>query len=237
MQVLPIQTRVFKENEDITVFIKEHIKKIPEESVIVITSKIVALSEGRTAGRLSKKEKKELIKEESDYAIETKWVWLTIKDGMFMANAGVDESNAKKGAVLFPEDCFKSAEMILKALKRIYKVKKLGILITDSRTIPLRLGVVGMSVGYAGFKPIKSYIGKKDIFGKKFEFSKVNLADCLASSAVLVMGEGKEQRPLAVINDLKEINLQFTSQKTDKKELVIPLEDDIYKPFFKNMNS
>ncbi len=235
MKVQPIKTRIFIEGESIIAFIKEHIKKIPEESVLVITSKIVALSEGRTAGKLSKKEKGELIKKESDYAVETKWVWLTVKDGMFMAGAGIDESNAKKGLVLFPEDCFKSSEIILKEIKKIYKVKKLGILITDSRTIPLRLGVVGMSVGYAGFRPIKSYIGKKDIFGKKFEFSKVNLADCLASSAVLVMGEGKEQRPIAIISDVNDIDLKFTSKKARKGELIISLEDDIYKPLFRKL--
>lgn len=235
MLVTPIQTRIFKEGESLVDFIKENIKKIPEESVLVITSKIVALSEGRTREKLNKKEKAELIKSESDYAVQTKWVWLTVKDGMFMAGAGVDESNAKRGLVLLPKDTFASAEIILKELKKIYKVKRLGILITDSRTIPLRSGVVGMAIGYAGFRPIKSYIGKKDIFGKKFEFSKVNLVDCLASSAVLVMGEGNEQRPLAIISDLKEINLKFTSKKAKKEELTIPLEDDIYKPLFKNM--
>src|SRR3989344_1442163 len=90
----PIKTRVFKEGEDLFSFVVEYIKELSEESVIVVTSKIVALAEKRTAVAKDNKTKEKLIRQESDFAILTKYVWLTIKDGMIMASAGIDESNA-----------------------------------------------------------------------------------------------------------------------------------------------
>ena len=71
--------------------------------------------------------------------------------------------------------------------------------------------------------------GSQDIFGKKFEFSRVNVADGLSASAVLCMGEGKERFPLALINEASVI---FCS-KIDKSETRISLENDMYLPFLK----
>jgi F420-0:gamma-glutamyl ligase len=149
MNVRAIRTRVFKENEDLQAFIYKHIPKLKEGSLLVVTSKIVALAEGRTA---DVSEKEQIIKAESEFALKTELVWLTIRDGMVMASAGIDESNADGKLILLPKDSFAAAERLRKALKRHYKVRKLGVLITDSRLFPLRAGVVGVALGYAGFK-------------------------------------------------------------------------------------
>ena len=228
MEVSPIKTRIFQENEDLFSFILKYVKKIPENSVLVITSKIVALAEGRTVVCKNEKQKTALIKKESDFAIKTKDVWLTIKDGMVLANAGVDESNAKEKIILLPKDSFKSAEIIRKKLCKKFKIKNLGIIITDSRLMPLRAGVVGVALGYAGFKGIKNYIGEKDIFGRVFKMSKTDIADSLATSAVLCMGEGKEQQPLALITGAPVV----FSKKINKKELIINPKEDLYLPLF-----
>jgi len=231
MKIQPIKTKVFNENEDLLVFIKKYVKKLPEKSVIVITSKILALSEGRTTICKSKLEKIKLIKQESDFAIKTKYVWLTIKDGMVMASSGVDESNANGKIILLPKDSFYSAHLIRNELKKIFKVKKLGVLITDSRLFPLRAGVVGVALGYAGFKGIRNYIGKKDIFGRILKMSKTDIADSLATSAVLCMGEGKEQKPLALVLDAP---IEFID-RINKKELIINPREDIYQPLFEKI--
>ncbi len=191
MIVKPIKTRIFKEGEDVTIFIKKQIKKIPEKSVLVVTSKIVALAERRTAEISDEKSKERLIKKESNIAIKTKYAWLTIKDGMFMASAGIDESNGNGKLILLPKDSFKSAKMIREKLKKIYKIKNLGVLITDSRTLPLRAGVIGLSLGYAGFKGIRDYRKNKDIFGRKFHFSRTNVADWLGFCCSFRNGRGK----------------------------------------------
>src|SRR6185369_10169333 len=138
------------------------------KSVVVVTSKIVALSENRTAIAGDEKMKEKLIRQESQFAVRTKYVWLTIKDGMVMASAGIDESNANGKLILLPKDSFKAADTLRKQLQKKYKVTQLGVLITDSRTMPLRSGITGVALGYAGFKGIKDYVGLPDIFGRKF---------------------------------------------------------------------
>ena len=228
MQITPIKTRIFRENEDLFSFILKYIKKLPEKSVLVITSKIVALSEGRTAEYKNEKQKKELIKKESDFALKTKHAWLTIKDGMVMASAGVDESNAEGRLILLPKDSFRFADLIRKKLKKVFKIKNFGVLIADSRIFPLRAGVVGVALGYAGFKGIRDYRGRKDIFKRVFKISRTDIADSLATSAVLCMGEGKEKQPLALITDAP---VEFL-EKINKKELMIDVKDDLYLPFF-----
>src|SRR3989344_383811 len=201
MQIKAIKTKIFRENEELIPFIFKYIKKLPERSILAVTSKIVALFEGRTVEFKSEKQKVALIKKESDFAVKTRYVWLTIKDDMVMASAGIDESNAKGKLIMLPKDSFRSAELIRKRLKKIFKIKNLGVLITDSRIFPLRSGIVGVALGYAGFKGVKNYIGKKDIFSRVLKMSQTDVADSLATASVLCMGEGKEQRPLALIKD------------------------------------
>jgi coenzyme F420-0:L-glutamate ligase len=228
MQIKTFKTKVFKENENLIEFILKYLKKIPEKSILIVTSKIVSLDEGRTVQFKSEKQKIALIKKESSFAIKTKQTWLTIKDGMVMSSAGIDESNAKGKLILLPKDSFKSAEIIRKKLKKIFKVKKLGVLITDSRIFPLRAGIVGVALGYAGFKGIRDYRGKKDIFGRTLKMSRTDVADSLATASVLCMGEGKEQQPIALIKDAL---IDFT-EKVNKKELRINPKDDLYLPLF-----
>jgi len=231
MQVKTIKTRIFRENENLLKFILQYVKKIPENSVLVITSKIVALSEGRVVECKDKNQKIKLIKEESDFAIKTKYTWLTIKDGMVMANAGVDESNADGKIILLPKNSFRSADLIRKKLKKIFKLKKFGVLITDSRVFPLRAGIVGVALGYAGFKGVRDYRNTPDIFGRILKMSRTDVADSLATFAVLCMGEGKEQQPLALISNAPVV---FT-EKIDKKELLIDPREDLYLPIFRSI--
>lgn len=227
MLVRPIQTRVFKEGENLPDFIQKHIPRLKDGSVLVVTSKIVALAESRTAPN-DQKTKERLIKSESTFALPTKWVWLTLKDGFVIANAGIDESNADGKLILLPKDSFKAATKIRTEMMKRYKVKNLAVLLTDSRIWPLRAGVTGVALGYAGLKGLKDYRKKKDIFGRPFKFETVSVVDGLAAAAVLTMGEGDECIPLAVIEDAP---VEFTS-RVQPHELQIPLEDDIYLPFF-----
>lgn len=231
MIIKPIKTRVFEEGENLFDFITNYFKKLPEKSVVVITSKIVALSERRTAEIQNIKTKEKLIRAESEYAVPTKYVWLTIKDGMLMASAGIDESNGNGKLILLPKDSFKTARFLHKKLRQKYGVHELGVLITDSRTMPLRAGVIGVALGYSGFRGIKDYRGTSDIFHRKFKFSRVDVADSLATSAVLMMGEGNEKQPLALINNPP---VKFCD-KIHCKELYIDIKDDMYRPIFSKL--
>ncbi len=224
----PIKTRVFQEGEDLFTFITHYFKKLPEKSVIVVTSKIIALAEKRTAIAGNDHVKKKLIRKESEFAIPTKYVWLTIKDNIVMASAGIDESNANGKLILLPKDSFKTAKLLRKKLQKKYGVIHLGVLITDSNITPLRAGVTGVALGYAGFRGVKDYRNTPDIFGRKFKFSQTNIADSLATTAVLVMGEGNERRPLAII---KNAPIEFCDT-VNRKELHIDIQDDMYHPLF-----
>ena len=228
MIIQPIKTRVFQEGDDLFAFITNYFKKLPEKSVVVVTSKIVALAEKRTSVALNDKAKEKLIRAESEFAIPTKYVWLTIKDGMVMASAGIDESNAKGKLILLPKDSFKTARVLRNKLRRKYGMRHLGVLISDSRTIPLRAGVTGVTLGYAGFRGVKDYRGKPDIFGRKFKFSRTDVADSLAAAAVLVMGEGNERQPLAIIEGAP---VEFCD-RVNRDELRIDLQEDMYRPLF-----
>lgn len=228
MKTLPIKTRIFKEGEDMIAFITEYIGRLKENSVLVVTSKIVALSEKRTAVIKNAKTKEQLIRVESEVSLRTKHTWLTITDGLLVSSSGIDESNANGKLILLPKDSFRSAHSLRNKLRKKYRVKNIGILITDSRTMPLRAGAVGMAIGYAGFRSIKDYRNTPDIFGRKFKFSRSNVADGLAAAAVLVMGEGREQQPLAIIEDAP---IEFC-EKIHRKELLIDIQDDMYRPLF-----
>ncbi len=229
MEIRAIKTEIFHESEDLLQFIFKYIKKIPESSVLVVTSKILALSEGRTASYKSEKEKVELIKKESQMAIKTSIAWLTIKDGIVMANSGIDESNSEGKLILSPQNSFASAEILRKSIMKKFNLKKFGVLIVDSGLLPLRAGAVGVALGYAGFEGVRSYVGKKDLFGRVLKMSKTNVADALATSAVLLMGEGKEAQPLALITHAPVI---FINKKVNRKELIMDRKKDLYAPLF-----
>jgi len=232
MNVQPIKTRIFREGESLFDFIVGKIPRLSEKSILVIASKIVSFSEKRLHEEIDKKTRERLIKAESQWAMKTKYTWLTIKDDTVMASAGIDRSNSAGKLALLPEDSFRTARTIRKKLQKHYRVKKLGVLITDSRSYPLRSGVVGVALGYAGFKGIRDYHGSKDIFGRAMKQTKTDVADSLANTATLVMGEGAERQPLAVI---KEAPVVFTNRASSRRELYIDPREDLYQPLFERI--
>lgn len=231
MKITAYKTNIFKESQNLAAFINAHIPEVKEESVLAVSSKILALSLGLTQKIKTRKEFNALVKKESDYALQTAICHFTIKSGMVMTNAGIDESNAGGKIITLPKDAYKEAAKLRAELCKIYRVKNLGIIITDSMILPLRNGVIGAAVAYSGFKGVKSYKNKKDIYGRKLRMTSVDIADTLASSATLLMGEGNEKTPLAVIENAPVV---FTN-KTDAREIKYPLKKDLYYPFFKDV--
>ncbi len=229
MQITPIKTRVFKEGGNLTDFISFYLPEIKDKSILVITSKIVALAEKRTLPLPPcEKSFEKLIKSESQTAIKSKPAWFTIKDNMLMANAGIDRSNANGKIILLPKNSFESAGKIRRKLLKKYKIKNLGVIITDSMFLPFRYGITAFSTGYTGFKGLKDHRGKKDIFGRILRLAKTNIADSIASASAMLMGEGGEKKPLALVEDAP---VEFTS-RTNPRELCINPKEDLYKPFF-----
>ena len=227
MEVQAIKTRLFAEGEDLVRFIREHVSNLNEGSIVVIASKIVALAEARVVDSVENKE--ELIKSESEWQKQVlpKW-WLTIRDGTVVVNAGIDESNAEGKIILLPKDCFAAAHVVRRRLMEAYNVKNIGVIITDSRITPLRAGVLGVALGYAGFTGIRDYRGKPDLYGRPMEVTQTNSADSLATAATFLMGEGDESQPLAVVEGAP---VEWVDA-VDRNELKMPREQDLFKHLF-----
>lgn len=227
MIVRPVKTRLFKENEDLAAFIGEHIQTPKNGSIIAIASKIVALSEGRVAPLAGDTEG--LIKQESEWMrhVWGTW-WLTVRDGTVVVNAGIDESNADGKLVLLPKDSFESAQRLYSSVLQNTRIRNFGVIITDSRIQPARAGVVGVALGYAGFRGVRDYRGTSDLFGRPLAVTQTDVADSLATAATLVMGEGKESQPLVVIEGAP---VEWTDA-VDRNELKIPREQDMFKHLF-----
>ena len=222
--------------DDLFELLHKHIKKIPEQSVLVITSKIVSIHQGRCVLQSEFPDKEALIRKEAQKylpgsRVEGKSPMLTIKNNILIPTAGIDESNAGKYYILWPRQPRKTAQDLYQFIKKEYRVKKVGVIISDSHTVPMRRGVLGIAVSYYGFRGLNDYRGTKDLYGRKLEVSTVNVADALATAAVLEMGEGKEQTPLALINDIPFV--QFISRPD--RTLSIGIKEDLYGPLLKSV--
>lgn len=233
MKFEAVKTSIYQPSMDIIKFIDENVRgSLKEGDVLAITSKIVSLSENAFAPASESKE--DLVKREADQFLgEIGYgCYLTIKDGLLIASAGIDESNSEGGQfILYPEDPYLSAQNILYSLKKLFKLKKIGVILTDSHTIPLRRGVTGITLSYAGFKAVKNMVGSKDLFGRELMMTSMNIVDGLSSTATLMMGEGAESCPLVII---KGADVDFV-EKVDPQELAIDFKEDLYYPLYKNL--
>jgi dihydrofolate synthase / folylpolyglutamate synthase len=211
---------------------------LSEKSIVVVSSKIIALCQGRVVdGRATNKET--LLVQEADYYLPQhlrQGSSCTIVHNAFIGAAGIDESNADGKFVLLPENPQEKAREIQKFLKSTYGVTDVGVILTDSRSTPLRRGASGVSIGYAGFVGLKDYRGTTDIFGRTLKLEIANHVDALSTAAVLAMGEGNEQTPLVVIHDLPE-HITFSANAPTEEEramLYVPLEEDIFYPIIRH---
>lgn len=229
LKVKTFKTSIYDQNQSLMTFLQKNLEHEElENKILAVTSKIVSLSENQVIAK-DKISKKELIRNEAEYDLgEINYgCHLTIKHGQLIASAGIDESNSSnEDYILYPKDPFLSAKSLCSQIKSWKRIQNFGILITDSRTFPLRKGVIGTSLAHYGFSGIKSLIGEKDLFGRELKMTQVNIADALAVAAVLNMGEGNEQRPLALI---EYSELQFNERETCF-ELFISIDEDLYSP-------
>jgi len=239
MIVKTIKTRTLKPPKDnLLEVIEESIKHIPEKSVIAITSKVISIWQGRCVPmHLVKKD--DLVMQEADFylprsSVPGAWCMHTLKNNIFIPSAGIDESNADTFYILWQKDPKHTAKELWVWLRKKYKVKNLGVIITDSHTIPLRRGVLGISLAHYGFDPLKDYRDEPDLFGRLFKMTQTNIADGLAAASVMMMGEGKESTPICIIKDVPFI--KFVSKPVKSKlpysSFEIKTKEDLYYPLF-----
>jgi dihydrofolate synthase / folylpolyglutamate synthase len=233
ISVTAIRTKVFKKNESFDKFLETHLTNLSlEGKVLAISSKIVSVAQDRTVEKAITP-KTELIKKEADHYLTPggHGSHLTIKHGILIPSAGIDESNSVDGKyILYPHEPFQVAAKIWRHLRQHFNLKDFGVLLTDSHSMPLRRGVTGISLAHWGFQATNSFVGKKDIFGKPLQFTHVDVVDSLASMAVLAMGEADESCPLALLEAAK---VKFSDQPCSLTDISIEPEDDLYYPLLK----
>lgn len=244
MQLFPVKTGKQRENFPLVRCVLGSLKRaklaLKNSDILAISSKFVAMSEGRTvkidsvkptkkARRLARKlgmnsSFAQLVLDESEKIFSgVEGFVLAIKDGVIAPNAGIDKSNVYPGyAILYPKDCFRSAEKLRTEIFR-KTGKKTGIILTDSRLMPTRIGTTGIAVGAAGIEPVINEIGRKDLFGNTLKHTKRNIADDIAAAAQLLMGEANEAVPIVLVRGWRT-----TERKIRRKEMVIDYRKDIY---------
>ena len=237
MKLTSLKTPVVHAHDDLWQILREAIESIPERSVLVITSKIIALAEGAVVPKVTgtKEEQHAVVKAEAELYVdpsESKYnAMLAIRHDILSVNAGVDMSNADDQYVLLPQEPYESAAQIWEWVRKEYNVKEVGVLITDSKTFPLKWGTMGTALAHAGFKGIRNMIGQKDLFGHEMNMTQVNIAEGLSAAAVLSMGEVAEQTPLCLIEEIPQIEFQDHAPTAEEiKNLHISIEDDVYAP-------
>ena len=243
MQITPIKTRIFTPPKDnLFSLIRESFKnlQLKEKSIFVITSKIVSIWQGRCVKIENVKDKDELVKKEADFYLDRdqvpeSWVMLTLKNNLLIPTAGIDESNAKGYYILWPKKPFQAAKEIYNFIKKNYNLKEVGVIISDSHSTPGRWGIMGISISYYGFYPLKDYRGKSDIFGRELKITQSNIADSLTAGTVICMGEGKEKTPIAIISDIN-FDIDFSEFDSVKNNpLTVNKDDDLYYPLLNSV--
>ncbi len=242
MEISPIKTRkIIPPKDNIYDILDEYLPKLREKDIIIITSKILAIHQGRCIPVSGVKDKNKLMETEADFVFRRSknhysYDLMTLKNNTLIPFAGIDATNGKKHYILWPENIENEAERICNFLKKKNKINDLAIIITDSWPVPMRYGMIGISIGFHGLEPLKEYKDKEaiDLFGRHFTMVSRNIVDSLATMGVFAMGEGNEQTPLAIIRGINSI--KFTNQKTNEK-IYMKSEEDIYYPLlsaFKN---
>jgi len=198
--------------------------RIEDGDVIVIGHKIVSKSEGRIVELSKVKTSPRAVKIARRSSKDPRLVQLILdaarriikvghgiilaeaKQGVVCLNAGIDKSNVEGDETycLLPEKPNLTARRIAKRIATITG-KRVRVVVTDTHSRPFRVGQSEFAIGVSGLDPFFDYRGGKDLFGKVLKFKRVSIADELASAAELVMGQGAEGIPVAIIKGVGRI--------------------------------
>ena len=250
VQILPLSgLPLLKPGDDLPRLIVESARRvgwgIREKDMLVVGQKAVSKAEGRLVNLGSvqpskkalvlarktgrKPEFVQIVLNDSKRVVRADKMALivTTKHGWTCLNAGVDKSNVKgdQNYALLPTNPDASARKIRNRIRRLTG-KTIGVIITDTHSRPFRLGQVEETIGIAGLKPHADYRGQRDLFGYQLKFKNVALADEVAGAAELVMGQGREAIPAAIVRGLKRVRFQDRAKSSDLTGLA---SEDLFK--------
>jgi len=235
LTLIPIRIPMLRVGQNIGEVISEALEKqelrVSDGNVIAVASKVVSICQSkivnlsevkpsRKAEKLGVKWKMDkrlaqVVMNEADKILGgVQGFMLTLRNNILTANAGVDQKNSPPGtATLWPNNPDKSAKELQTFLKTRYGFD-VGVVIVDSRVTPLRLGTTGLAIGLSGFSPVRDERGQPDLYGRLIRFTQTNIADDLAASAYLLMGETKERVGAVLIRNANvKVNKSFNGKK------------------------
>jgi coenzyme F420-0:L-glutamate ligase/coenzyme F420-1:gamma-L-glutamate ligase len=220
--------------------------KIEDGDVIVVAQKIFSKAERRVfrlrdvvpsekAEELSKTTGKsprfiELVLRETKEVLKASHEVLLVRDerGLVCINAGIDKSNVEGGGnfALLPENPDESADNCRARIKELTG-KNVAVIVCDTYSRPFRRGQVNFAIGAAGIEPFRDYRGKSDLFGQVLKVKNVAVVDEIAAAAELLMGQGKEARPVVIFKGLSDFVVFCEKCRVDK--LLISREEDLFR--------
>jgi coenzyme F420-0:L-glutamate ligase / coenzyme F420-1:gamma-L-glutamate ligase len=244
LTLIPVRSAVRSARFDLVEFVDRRAgENLRDGDVIVVSSKFVAMSEGRVvelnsvhagmmAHELGAKHHMdprlcELVLRESDGIIGgIPSFLLASKDGLLTPNAGIDKSNVKHGmVVLYPRRPDESAKRVREALRFLRGIS-VAVVVCDSRLSPTRRGTMGVAVAASGLEAVLDMRGRSDLFGNVLKVTSQALADDLASAAEVLMGESDEATPMVIVRGIDRRLLG--SQEYDGARFAISTEDDVF---------
>lgn len=230
MEYIPFKTRrLDTPKDDLFEVLEGMVPQIENKDIILITSKVVAIHQGDCVHK-DGVNKRELAISEAEQWIDGPGEFgetpIALKYNMVSYAAGIDESNSGDYFVLLPKDPFGATKRYYDFFREKTGHAELGVIITDSITMPLRSGAKSISIGYWGFHPVERHMGKKDLFGREMQFSSSNLVDAIAAGAGVVTGEAAESIPIVVARQVP--NIAFTEEDT-REELLMDPKNDLHR--------
>jgi coenzyme F420-0:L-glutamate ligase / coenzyme F420-1:gamma-L-glutamate ligase len=202
---------------------------LQDGDIVSVTSKIVSKAEGR---QVASADREQAITEQTVRTVATReharGVTRIVENpqGLVMAAAGVDASNAPEGVVLLlPEDPDASALVIAAALRRRTGAT-VGVILTDTLGRPWREGQTDAAIGAAGLRVVDDLRGSTDASGHLLEATIAAVADEIASAADLVKGKASGM-PVAVIRGLGHLVGELGLPGA--RSLIRPADQDMFR--------
>lgn len=246
VELIPIKVKPMKDRFDlfhtIVQQINENGQRLSDGDILAVSSKFVSISQGSIVAldRIKPSEKAlriaeelsmdprlaELVIRESDFIFSgVPGFILAVREGVIAPNAGIDRSNVQQGyAILHPREPFREAETLRRKFLA-HLGKKVGVVITDSRLMPTRMGTIGIAVAAAGFEPVEDLRGRKDLFGNTLRVTLKATADSIATAANMIMGESDDLIPVVIARNLV---VRMSDKILSWRDLAIPHDQCIY---------
>ena len=217
-------------NGDIFVIAETLISKI--EGNYIKLNDIVPSDEAIELAKQTKKDAKsmEAILNESNEVVRVgpNFIVTETKHGCVCANAGIDESNVEEGyATPMPNNPDSSANSLRLKLEKYFKCE-LGVIISDTQGRAFRVGAIGTAIGCSGIVSLWNRQGEKDLYGRELQTTEIAVADELAASASLLMGQADEGIPIVIVRNHPSFNV-LRKEDSNINDLIRTKEFDAFR--------